>query len=177
MGVASINYSQTYQKINENTTEYTADIKTTHIISVTKSDGTNWDDKEITVHLEKLGFRKTDAPNQNSTYGWQGDNGIPTGWVVEILSVKDDSNNDIPNGNLNIKLNKMKAIVVGLGVQGKKRKKFLGKDFIFSVDKYNKADFKNISEVPLKSYDSVYLCTPDNAKLKIIDFCIKNKKT
>ena len=105
VGVASINYSQTYQKINENTTEYTADIKTTHIISVTKSNGTNWDDKEITVHLEKLGFRKTDAPNQNSTYGWQGDNGIPAGWNVEILSVKDDSNNDIPNGNLNIKLN------------------------------------------------------------------------
>ena len=70
----------------------------------------------------------------------------------------------------------MKAIVVGLGVQGKKRKKFLGKDFVFSVDKYAKADFKSISEVPLKTYDSVYLCTPDNAKLKIIDFCIKNKK-
>ena len=38
----------------------------------------------------------------------------------------------------------MKAIVVGLGVQGIKRKKFLGKDFIYSVDKYNKADFNNI---------------------------------
>ena len=42
----------------------------------------------------------------------------------------------------------MKAIVVGMGVQGNKRKKFLGKNFIYSVDKYRKADFKTIFEVP-----------------------------
>ena len=34
----------------------------------------------------------------------------------------------------------MKAIIVGMGVQGNKRKKFLGKDFIFSVDKFKKAE-------------------------------------
>ena len=38
----------------------------------------------------------------------------------------------------------MKAIIVGMGVQGNKRKKFLGKDFIFAVDKFEKADFKSI---------------------------------
>jgi scyllo-inositol 2-dehydrogenase (NADP+) len=70
----------------------------------------------------------------------------------------------------------MKAIVVGMGVQGNKRKKFLGKDFIYSVDKFQKADFKKIEEVPLDKYDTVFACVPDNQKLKVADYCIKNKK-
>ena len=35
----------------------------------------------------------------------------------------------------------MKAIIVGMGVQGNKRKKFLGKDFIYSVDKFKSLSF------------------------------------
>ncbi len=70
----------------------------------------------------------------------------------------------------------MRAIVVGMGVQGNKRKKFLGKDFIYSVDKFSKADFKRIEEVPLNKYDTVFACLPDNQKLRVVDYCIKNKK-
>ena len=70
----------------------------------------------------------------------------------------------------------MKAIIVGMGVQGNKRKKFLGKDFIFSVDKFKKADFKSIYEVPLNKFDTAFVCVPDNEKLKIVNYCIKNKK-
>ncbi len=70
----------------------------------------------------------------------------------------------------------MKAIVVGMGIQGEKRKKYLGKDFVCSVDKYKKANYNSINEVPLKSYNSVYLCVPDNEKVKLIEYCIKNKK-
>ena len=62
----------------------------------------------------------------------------------------------------------MKAIIVGMGVQGNKRKKFLGKDFIFSVDKFEKADFKSIYEVPLNKFDTAFVCVPDNEKLKIL---------
>ena len=36
----------------------------------------------------------------------------------------------------------MKAVVVGMGVQGKKRKTILGKNFVYSVDKFIKSDFK-----------------------------------
>ena len=43
----------------------------------------------------------------------------------------------------------MKAIVVGMGVQGEKRKKILGDNFVYSVDKF-KADFKKINQIPLK---------------------------
>ena len=70
----------------------------------------------------------------------------------------------------------MKAIVVGMGIQGVKRKKFLGKDFVFSVDKFKKADYRSILEIPLNLYDAVFLCVPDKEKIKLIEFCIKNKK-
>ena len=71
----------------------------------------------------------------------------------------------------------MKIIVVGLGVQGNKRKKFARKDFVGSVDPKNKkANFKTIKEVPLESYDAALLCVPDNQKRKILEFCLKNKK-
>ncbi len=70
----------------------------------------------------------------------------------------------------------MKAIVVGMGVQGTKRKKYLGKDFVFSVDKFKNADYKTIFDVPLDAYDAVLLCVPDKKKIKIINYCIKNKK-
>ena len=71
----------------------------------------------------------------------------------------------------------MKVIVIGLGVQGLKRKKFSGKDFIGSVDPFNKdAKYKILKEVPLNLYDAVMICTPDKAKFKIIKSCLKNKK-
>ena len=72
----------------------------------------------------------------------------------------------------------MKILIVGLGVQGQKRKKLLEKKYVFAtVDTKNKhADFKNIKDVPLKKYDSVFICTPDSEKIKILNYCIKNKK-
>ena len=70
----------------------------------------------------------------------------------------------------------MKAIIVGMGVQGKKRKKFLGKDFVYTVDKFAKADFKSIYKVPLNKFDTVFACVPDHEKLKIVNYCINNKK-
>ena len=72
----------------------------------------------------------------------------------------------------------MKILIVGLGVQGQKRRKLLDKKFVFaSVDPINKnADFKNIKDVPLKKYDTVFICTPDSEKIKILNYCIKYKK-
>ena len=70
----------------------------------------------------------------------------------------------------------MKAIIIGMGVQGVKRKNFLGKDFVCSVDKYKKADFKSIYKVPLEKFDTAFICVPDKEKLKIVNYCIDNKK-
>ena len=72
----------------------------------------------------------------------------------------------------------MKILIVGLGVQGQKRKKLINKNYFFaSVDNKNKnADFKSIEDVPVDKYTSVFVCTPDSAKLKILNYCIKHKK-
>ena len=71
----------------------------------------------------------------------------------------------------------MKILIVGLGVQGLKRKKLLCDHKILTVDKKNKkADYKNIKDVPKKNYDIVFLCTPDNTKYSLLKYCIENGK-
>ena len=71
----------------------------------------------------------------------------------------------------------MRVLILGMGVQGIKRKKYCEDDFVGYVDPYNKkANWKNIQEVPLEIYDSVLACIPDDPKETIIRFCIENKK-
>ena len=71
----------------------------------------------------------------------------------------------------------MQIVIVGFGIQGKKRKNILGKDFFASVDPYQKnSDFKDLKDIPLDKYDGIFLCVPEEDKLKFIKFCIKNKK-
>jgi len=71
----------------------------------------------------------------------------------------------------------MKILIVGLGVQGAKRKKLLKSKKILTVDSQNKiADYKDIKDVPTKDYDVVFLCTPDKEKYSLIKHCIQNKK-
>ena len=71
----------------------------------------------------------------------------------------------------------MKVIVIGLGVQGYKRKLHAGGDFVATVDPVNKeADYKAIQDVPLESYDAVLACIPDKPKFEIIKYCLDNKK-
>ena len=64
------------------------------------------------------------------------------------------------------------AVIVGLGVQGKKRIKHLKSKTYFTVDPYKKSDYKKLQEVPTKLYDKVFLCVPDNKKLELIKYCI-----
>ena len=71
----------------------------------------------------------------------------------------------------------MKLVVVGLGVQGNKRSFISKNELVCTVDPYiNSADYKYLKQVPLEKYDSVCLCVPDNKKLALIKYCIKNKK-
>jgi scyllo-inositol 2-dehydrogenase (NADP+) len=72
----------------------------------------------------------------------------------------------------------MRAIIVGLGIQGLKRKNLLKKkEFVGSIDPYKMdANYRSIKEVSLASYDTVFICTPENKKIEFIDFCLKNKK-
>ena len=71
----------------------------------------------------------------------------------------------------------MKAIVIGMGVQGSKRKKFLKNNYVCSVDtKKRNADYLNLKDVPLNIYDSAYICTPDKEKVNLITYLLNNQK-
>ena len=73
----------------------------------------------------------------------------------------------------------MKAIVIGLGTQGLKRRKSLIKKnfFICSVDPKNKyAEEKNINELKKYDYDTAFICVPDQLKKKYIFYFLKKKK-
>lgn len=70
----------------------------------------------------------------------------------------------------------MNCIVVGLGVQGKKRIEILGENIVSTVDKYNTAQYKSIADVPTNIYTTVFNCVPDDDKLSIIEYCILNSK-
>ncbi|MBM4230457.1 MAG: Gfo/Idh/MocA family oxidoreductase [Gammaproteobacteria bacterium] len=71
----------------------------------------------------------------------------------------------------------LRVLVVGLGVQGYKRRRHAGKDCIATVDPINpEADFRHISDVPLGSYDAALVCIPDEPKVDTVSFCLENGK-
>lgn len=71
----------------------------------------------------------------------------------------------------------MRVIVVGLGVQGRKRLAVAGKEAVATVDPFNAdAHYKRVEDVPLLSYDAALLCIPDEAKLELITYLLSNRK-
>lgn len=71
----------------------------------------------------------------------------------------------------------MRVIVVGLGVQGYKRRNFAGDDFVASVDPVNEeADFKDIADIPLDNFDAALLCVPDGPKIELLTYLFENGK-
>jgi scyllo-inositol 2-dehydrogenase (NADP+) len=71
----------------------------------------------------------------------------------------------------------MRVVIVGYGVQGKKRLRIAGKDAIGVVDPVAaEADWKDISEVPPDRYDAALICTPDAPKMAILRHLLPNAK-
>jgi predicted dehydrogenase len=71
----------------------------------------------------------------------------------------------------------LKAIVVGLGVQGAKRRTAAGPDFIATVDPVKaEADYRTIRDVPLDRYDAALVCTPDEPKVELLEYLLGNGK-
>jgi predicted dehydrogenase len=63
----------------------------------------------------------------------------------------------------------MRVIVVGLGVQGRKRRAIAGAEAIATVDPVNaEADCRTLGEIPVDSYDAALVCTPDDAKIALL---------
>ena len=71
----------------------------------------------------------------------------------------------------------MRVIVVGLGVQGRKRLAVAGKEAVATVDPFNaEAQYRHVEDVPLSSYDAALLCIPDEAKLELIAYLLSHGK-
>ena len=72
----------------------------------------------------------------------------------------------------------MKILIVGYGVQGKKRKKNLKKKNYYKIyDPYIKSsETKTKYDLDLKKFDAAYICTPDSKKFEIIKYLLEKKK-
>jgi predicted dehydrogenase len=71
----------------------------------------------------------------------------------------------------------MRVVVVGLGVQGRKRSAVAGTDTAATVDPVaGGADFRRLEDVPPSSYDAALLCVPDAAKLELLDYLVGHRK-
>jgi len=71
----------------------------------------------------------------------------------------------------------MRVVVVGLGIQGKKRSAVAGSDLVAAVDPaVAGATHKQIADVPLASYDAALVCTPDEAKVELLTYLLGNAK-
>lgn len=71
----------------------------------------------------------------------------------------------------------MRVIVVGLGVQGNKRRAVAGKHVVATVDSaHPSADYKSLSDVPLNTYDAALVCTPDDTKVELLTYLLSNGK-
>lgn len=71
----------------------------------------------------------------------------------------------------------MRIVIVGLGVQGYKRRRFAGADCIGSVDPLNpEAEYRRLSDVALGSYDAALCCVPDGPKIEMLSYLAENGK-
>jgi predicted dehydrogenase len=71
----------------------------------------------------------------------------------------------------------MRVVVAGLGVQGRKRSRVAGPDFVAAVDPVNvEAQYRHIEDVPLADYDAVLACIPDEPKIAMIEYLLGNGK-
>ena len=71
----------------------------------------------------------------------------------------------------------MRSIVVGLGVQGRKRRAVAGSEAVATVDTVNpEAQYKRVQDVPLGRYDAALVCTPDEPKLEVLAYLLANGK-
>jgi scyllo-inositol 2-dehydrogenase (NADP+) len=71
----------------------------------------------------------------------------------------------------------LRVIIVGLGVQGHKRRAVAGKQVVATVDPvHTDADYRSAADVPLALYDAALVCTPDESKIELLTYLLSNGK-
>ena len=72
---------------------------------------------------------------------------------------------------------KSNVVIIGFGIQGKKRNLVAGDNIVAIIDPISTdANLKNIKELPLNKFDTALICTGDSEKIEIIEYLLKNKK-
>src|SRR5208282_6275472 len=72
---------------------------------------------------------------------------------------------------------RMRVVIAGLGVQGKKRLAIAGSDAVATVDPVaSDARYKRIEDVPIDTFDSALVCTPDSVKVPILTYLLGHGK-
>jgi scyllo-inositol 2-dehydrogenase (NADP+) len=67
----------------------------------------------------------------------------------------------------------MRIVVVGLGVQGRKRLAIAGKDVVATVDPVAAgATYRRLIEVPADTFDAALVCVPDGEKIALIRYLL-----
>ena len=71
----------------------------------------------------------------------------------------------------------MRTVIVGLGIQGKKRMAVAGADVVATVDPVvPEAQYDAIGQVPLEAYDRALVCTPDETKDALLTYLLSHGK-
>jgi scyllo-inositol 2-dehydrogenase (NADP+) len=71
----------------------------------------------------------------------------------------------------------LRVLIVGLGNQGRKRRLVAGPEAVATVDPLAEgATYREVSQAPLDSYDAALVCTPDEAKVEILDYLLGHGK-
>lgn len=72
---------------------------------------------------------------------------------------------------------RLRTVVIGLGVQGRKRQRVVQGDVVATVDPHNAdADVRTLADVPAEEFDAAMVCTPDDAKLALVADLLKRGK-
>ncbi len=71
----------------------------------------------------------------------------------------------------------LRVVVVGLGVQGNKRRAVAGNEVVATVDPVQPgADHKSLADVPPETYDAALVCTPDDTKIELVTHLLSHGK-
>ena len=71
----------------------------------------------------------------------------------------------------------MRIIVLGMGVQGQKRRRVAGDDCVATVDPVvESADYQRLEDVPIESFDAALCCIPDEPKEDVLTYLVEHGK-
>ena len=72
---------------------------------------------------------------------------------------------------------KIRVVIIGFGIQGKKRNFIAGNDVVSIIDPMvENINIKDVRDLPLNSFDAALICTGDKEKIEIIRYLLKNNK-